>query len=99
MKLKPIFDRVLISCEEEIKERKSKIILPESSIKQAQIGVVVEVGDGENMDNDKTNMKLKIGDKVLFNKYAGTEIKLDEKTYIVMRQFDVIGVIDERENY
>ena len=99
MKLKPLFDRVLISCEEDTSEQKSKIILPENSIKQSQIGVVIEVGDGENMDNDKTEMKVKIGDKVLFNKYAGTEIKLDEKRYIVMRQLDIIGVIDERENY
>ena len=99
MKLKPIYDRVVISCEEENTAQKSKIILPETAIKQSQIGVVVAVGDGENMETGKSNLKLKKGDKVLFNKYAGTEIKLDEKTYVVMRQFDVIGVVDETEDY
>ena len=98
MKFKPLYDRVLISCEDEKKEQKSKIILPENSIKQSQIGVVVAVGDGENMDNEKCNMKLKIGDKILFNKYAGVEIEIENRTYIVMRQLDVLGVFNEREN-
>ena len=98
MKLKPLYDRVLISCDIEQNTQKSKIILPENSTKSSQVGVVVAVGDGENIDNDKTNMKVKIGDKVLFNKYAGTEIKLDDKNYIVMRQLDIVGVFDEREN-
>ena len=72
-------------------------MLPETSQERPQIGIIVAVGDGENMDNDKNNMKVKIGDKVVFNRYAGTELKLEGKVYIVMRQLDIIGVFDDRE--
>ena len=73
----------------------SGIILPQTSQERPQIGRVVAVGDGENMDSVKTEMKLKVEDRVLFSKYAGVEIKIDEKLYIVLRQIDVLGVFDE----
>ena len=92
MKVKPLFDRVLILPETE-NEKLSGIILPDTAKEKPQFGKVIAVGDGENLDYTKSEMKVKIGDKVLFNKYAGAEIKLDETTYIIMRQIDIIGVI------
>lgn len=93
MKVKPLFDRVLILPETE-NEKISGIILPDTAKEKPQFGKVIAVGDGENLDYTKSEMKVKIGDKVLFNKYAGAEIKLDETTYIIMRQIDIIGVIE-----
>ena len=56
---------------------------------------MVAVADGTNFDGEKVEMKVKIGDKVFFNKYAGAEIKVENKTYVVMRQIDIIGVIND----
>jgi len=97
MNLKPLFDRVVI---EPIREENivHGIVLPETSQERPQIGIVVAVGDGENIDSDKVGMKVSVGDKVLYNRYAGAEVKLEGKTYIVMRQIDVVGVFDDREN-
>ena len=93
MKVKPLFDRVLILPEEENKVN-SGIILPDTAKNNSQFGQVIAVGDGENLDYTKSEMKVKIGDRVIFNKYAGAEIKLDNKSYIIMRQIDVIGVVE-----
>ena len=98
MKIKPLFDRVVIDPVAEENENKFGIVLPETSQERPQIGYVVEVGDGENFDNSKTEMKVKIGDKVVFNRYAGVELKLDGKKFVIMRQIDVIGVIDDRKD-
>lgn len=97
MNLKPLFDRVVI---EPIREENivHGIVLPETSQERPQVGIVVAVGDGENIDSDKVGMKVSVGDKVLYNRYAGAEVKLEGKTYIVMRQIDVVGVFDDREN-
>ena len=98
MNFKPIFDRVVV--DPEVKENKTVagIVLPETSQERPQVGVVVAVGDGENFDNVETKMKVQIGDKVLFEKYAGTELKLEDKTYVVLRQIDIIGVFNDWEN-
>lgn len=95
MKLKPLFDRVVILPEQKENVTSSGIILPGSSQEMPQIGKIIAVGDGESLELDRVKMKVKVGDKVLYNKYAGSEIKLDGKTYIIMRQIDLVGVIDE----
>ena len=97
MYLKPLYDRVVIKPEFEEKLSGCGIVLPETSQEKPQMGTVVAVGDGENIDNDKCEMKVKIGDRVVFSKYAGVELKLDDENYIVMRQLDIIGVFDDRE--
>ena len=89
MKIKPLFDRVLIEPEKKDNVSKFGIILPDSAQIGSQVGKVIAIGDGENMDGDKTTMKVKIGDKVVFNKFAGSEIKIDDKDYIIMRQIDI----------
>ena len=95
MNFKPLFDRVVIDPNLEENETKSGIVLPETSQERPQIGVVKAVGDGENFDCCKTDMRVKVGDKVLFEKYAGTELKLDGKMYVVLRQIDIIGVFND----
>ena len=97
MKFKPLFDRVLIKPEIEENVAQCGIVLPETSQEKPQTGIVVAVGDGENIDNDKNQMKVKNGDKIIFSKYAGVEIKLDGENYIVMRQLDILGVFDDRK--
>lgn len=95
MNLKPLFDRVVIKAEDDQRKTQSGLVLPETSQERPQIGVVVAVGDGENMDNNKTEMKVKIGDKVVFNKYAGVELKLQNDNFIILRQIDIIGVLND----
>ena len=95
MEFKPLFDRVVIDPEIEENISKAGIVLPQTSQERPQIGKVVAVGDGENFDGNKTEIKVNVGDKILFEKYAGTELKLNGKTYVVMRQSDVIGVFND----
>ena len=95
MKFIPLFDRVVVQPELEESVSKSGIVLPQTSQERPQIGRVVAVGDGENFDCNKTEMRVKIGDKIFFEKYAGTELKMEGKTYIVMRQIDIIGVFND----
>ena len=99
MNFKPLYDRIVVEPQAKSTLSKSGIVLPETSQERPQIGVVVAVGDGENFDGVETKIKVKIGDKILFQKYAGNELKIDEKTYIVLRQIDVIGVFNDWENY
>lgn len=94
MKVKPLFDRVLI-LPEEIKQQQTSIILPDTAKEKSQYGKVIAVGDGENFDYAKSEMKVKVGNRVLFNNYAGAEIKLENKTYVIIRQIDIIGVIED----
>ncbi len=93
MNLKPLYDRVVIEPNRE-ENIVHGIVLPETSQERPQTGVIIAVGDGESVDTDKTDMKVKVGDKVLFDKYAGVELKLDGKVYVVMRQIDIIGVFE-----
>ena len=93
MNFKPLFDRVVILPKTQNSVTDSGIVLPETSQERPQIGSVVAIGDGTDFDGNKSEMKVKVGDEVLFNKYAGVELKLEGKTYIIMRQIDIIGVM------
>ncbi len=95
MKFKPLFDRVVIDPCVEDSMSKSGIMLPQTSQERPQIGIVVAVGDGENFDCNKTEMRVKVGDKILFEKYAGNELKIEGKTFMVLRQIDIIGVFND----
>ena len=95
MNFKPIFDRVVVDPHVKENVSSSGIVLPQTSQERPQIGVVVAVGDGENFDGVETKMRVKIGDKILFEKYAGTELKMKGKTYVVLRQIDIIGVFND----
>ncbi len=93
MKFKPLYDRVVILPKNQNCISNSGIVLPETSQERPQIGEVVAIGDGTDFDGNKKDMKVKIGDEVLFNKYAGVELKFEGETYIVMREIDIIGVM------
>lgn len=95
--IKPLFDRVLIKPDEETeKKTKSGIILATSTKEKPQTGIVVAVGEGGMVDGEKVEMKLKEKDRVLFTKYVGTEIKIDGKDYIILKQIDVLAIIEEK---
>ncbi len=95
MKILPLFDRVVIEPEQKNNASNSGLVLPDIAKVRQEEGVVVAVADGTNFEGEKVEMKVKIGDKVFFNKYAGAEVKIENKTYIVMRQIDIIGVIND----
>lgn len=95
MKIKPIFDRVVLLPKEAEKETKSGIILPTASQEKSQIATVVAVGKGGNIDGKEIEMQVKVGDEVLYTKYSGTEFSLDGKKYIVMKQTDILAVLEK----
>ncbi len=95
MKLKPLGDRVIIEMIKAEEKTASGIYLPESGREKPQIGLIVAVGPGK-LDEDGKNMPmyLKVGDKVLYSKYAGDEYKDDDKEYKIMSQDSVIAVVN-----
>ena len=99
MNIQPLFDRVVICPQTEANVTTSGIVLPETSQERPQTGKVVAVGSGITFEGDKLEMQVKVGDIVLFNKYIGTEIKIDNVTHIVLRQIDILGVVNDWENY
>lgn len=94
MKIRPLADRVVIKMVEAEEKTKSGIVLPGSAKEQPQMAEVVEVGPGGVVDGKEIKMELKVGDKVLFSKYAGTEVKLDGQEYTILRQSDVLAVVE-----
>ena len=94
MKIKPLFDRVVLEPHESEKETKGGILLPSTAQEKSQLAKVVAVGSGENTEGKNVGMQVKVGDKVLYGKYAGTEITIDEKKYVVIRQLDILAVIE-----
>ena len=94
MKIKPLFDRVVIIPLENESETKGGILLPMAAQEKSQIAKVVAVGSGENFDGKNVGMQVKEGDKVLYGKFSGTEITVDEIKYVVIRQTDILAVID-----
>ena len=95
MKIIPLFDRVVIKPEVQTTTTKSGIVLPSTSQERPQIGKVVAVGSGLDIDANNIGMQVKVGDKVLFNKFAGSEIKIDDETLLVLRQIDLIAIMEE----
>lgn len=96
MKIKPLGDRVLVRRFEEEEVRKGGIILPDTAKEKPQRGRVIAVGTGKVDENgNRRPLEVKEGDRVLFGKYAGTEVKIDEEEYLIMREDDILGVIEE----
>ena len=93
MKLKPLSDRVVIKAIEAEETTKSGIILTAAAKEKPSIAEVVEVGPGGMVDGKEIKMEVKVGDQVIYSKYAGTEVKLDEEEYIVVKQNDILAII------
>jgi chaperonin GroES len=94
MKIKPLQDRILVKRLEEKEVKKGGIIIPDTAKEKPQEGEVVEVGPGKFGENGKRiAMEVKKGDKILFGKYSGSEVKLGDQEYLIMREEDVLGII------
>lgn len=94
VKLKPLGDKVIIEKAEEVTQTKSGIILPDNAKEKPQTGKVVAVGSGKTLDNGtKVAMEVKVGDTVYYSKYAGTEVKMDNKEYIILSESEILAVI------
>ncbi len=95
MNIRPLYDRIIVERLEEETMTAAGIIIPDSAKEKPQEGQVVAAGNGKVGEDGKLRpLDVKVGDKVLFGKYAGTEVKLDGKEYLMMREDDVLGVVE-----
>ena len=93
--IRPLQDRIIIRRIEEGEQIRGGIIIPDSAKEKPQEGEVIAVGAGKKLDSgERVAMDVKEGDRVLFGKYAGTEVKLDDEEYLIMREDDILGVIE-----
>lgn len=94
MKIRPLADRVVIKRAEAEEKTASGIILAGAAKEQPQIAEVIEVGTGGVVDGKDVKMELSKGDKVIYSKYAGTEVKVEGEEYIIIRQSDILAVLE-----
>lgn len=94
MRIKPLCDRVVIKMLESEETTKSGIVLPGSAKEKPQIAEIVAVGPGGLVDGKEVKMEVKVGNKVLISKYSGTEVKFDGQEYTILRQSDILAVVD-----
>ncbi len=94
MKLLPLGDRVVLKMSEAEETTKSGIILTAQAKEKPQYAEVIEVGPGAVVDGEKVPMEVKPGDKVIYARYAGTEVKLGEEEYIIVKQSDILAVVE-----
>ena len=94
MKIRPLHDRILVKREEEKEVKKGGIIIPDTAKEKPQEGEVIAVGPGKvNDDGKRQPMDVKVGDKILFGKYSGSEVKLNNEELLIMREEDVLGIL------
>ncbi|MBI4621427.1 MAG: co-chaperone GroES [Desulfobacterales bacterium] len=95
MKIRPLQDRVIVKRIEEEDKTKGGIIIPDSAKEKPMEGKVVAVGTGKVLeDGKKLPLDVKKGDKILFGKYAGTEVKIDGEEHLIMREDDILGILE-----
>ena len=94
MSIKPLADRVVLKMTEAEETTKSGIILTAASKEKPQVAEVLAVGPGGVVDGKEVTMYVKVGDKVLTSKYSGTEVKLDGEEYIIVRQNDILAIVE-----
>ena len=94
MTIKPLSDRVVIKMLEAEETTKSGIVLPGQAQEKPQQAEIVAVGPGGMVDGKEIKMEVKVGDKVIYSKYAGTDVKLDGEEYIIVRQNDILAVVE-----
>lgn len=95
MKIKPLGDRVVIKRMEAEETTKSGIVLPGSAQEEQQLAEIKAVGPGGVVDGKEIVMEVKVGDKVIFSKYAGTEVKFDGEEYTILRQNDILAIVED----
>ncbi len=94
MNIKPLLDRVVLKVEEAEQTTKGGIILSSAAQEKPQFATIVAVGPGGLVDGKEVTMYVKVGDKVISSKYAGTEVKLDGEEYTIVRQSDILAVVE-----
>lgn len=95
LKIQPLGDRVVVKASTRETITKSGIMLPDTAKEKPQEGEVLAVGPGKILDNGKrTTLEVKVGQKVLFAKYAGTEVKMDGEEYLILRESDIMGIVE-----
>ena len=95
MKIRPLHDRILVKRVEEQEVKKGGIIIPDTAKEKPQEGKVIAVGNGKvNDEGKKIPLDVKAGDRILFGKYSGSEVKVEEEEYLILREEDVLGIID-----
>jgi len=95
MKIKPLYDRILVKRIEEKEQKRGNIIIPDTAKEKPMEGKVIAVGAGAvNKEGKRTPLEVKAGDRILFGKYAGTEIKIDNEECVILREDEVLGVIE-----
>ena len=96
MKIRPLHDRVIVKRIEEEKKTASGIVIPDSAAEKPDQGEVLAVGSGKILDDGKIRpIALKVGDRVLFGKWSGTEVKIDGKDLLIMKESDIMGVLSK----
>lgn len=96
MKIRPLQDRVIVQRIEEEEKTKGGLIIPDTAKEKPQEGKIVAVGKGKlNEDGKVTPMDVKVNDRVLFGKYSGTEINIDGEEHLIMREEDILGIIEK----
>jgi chaperonin GroES len=93
-KIRPLQDRVIVKRIEESEQMRGGLYIPDTAKEKPQEGEIIAVGPGKIENGNKIELSVKAGDRVLFGKYAGTEVKLDGEEYLIMREDDILGVIE-----
>ena len=94
MKLKPLYDRILIKRVDEETKTAGGLFIPDTAKEKPQEGKVIAVGTGKVTDDGKRlALDVKVGDKILFGKYSGSEVKVDDKEYLIMREEDILAIL------
>jgi len=97
MKIRPLYDRIVVKRIDEQETTRSGIIIPDSAQEKPQEAQIVAVGNGKRLEDGKlVALDVKVGDRILFGKYSGNEIRVDGEEYLIMREDDILGVLDAK---
>jgi chaperonin GroES len=95
MNIRPLGDRVVVKQIEPEEEKRGGIIIPDTAKEKPQEGRVIAVGKGEILENgQRRELEVKVGDRVLYGKYSGTEVKIDNEEYLILRESDILGIVE-----
>ena len=95
MKIRPLHDRILVERLEEQEVKRGSIIIPDTAKEKPQEAKVIAAGNGKVTDDGKKlPLDVKVGDRILFGKYSGSEVKIDDKEYLILREEDVLAILD-----
>jgi chaperonin GroES len=93
--IKPLGDRIVLEAIEKEEKTASGIVLPDTAKEKPQEGRVIAVGSGRWENGQKIELEVKVGDRVIFSKYAGTEVKVGDKEYLILRESDVLAIVEQ----